>query len=207
MNINAERLAYWYLRLNGFLTIPGFVVHPDRGRNQETDVDIIGVRFPYRAENLVRPMEDDPRFSAVGEKTLVALAEVKTGAMRLNGPWTNAERNNMLRVLRAVGPLPQEEADSAARALHKEGLYRSQLYQVMLICIGARPNMDLEKSHPAVPQITWDEVLVFIYDRFRTYRKEKRSHPQWDQDGQNLWNLADASRTSDAFASAVHITG
>jgi hypothetical protein len=207
MDIKAEQLAYWYLRLNGFLTTPGFVVHPDRGRNQETDVDLIGVRFPYRAENLIRPMEDDPRFSAVTEKTIIAVVEVKAGAMRLNGPWTNKERNNMLRVVRAIGPLPREETRLAARALYEEGLYQSQLYHVMLVCIGSRINTDLKDSHPAVPQITWPEILRFIYDRFRGYRNEKRSHGQWDQDGQNLWNVADTSRSYEAFLNAVRITG
>ena len=56
MDIHPEKLAYWYLRLNGFLTIPNFVVHPDNGSNQKTDIDILGVRFPYRAENLNRQM-------------------------------------------------------------------------------------------------------------------------------------------------------
>src|SRR5690606_29288568 len=172
---------YWYLRLNGFLIIPNFVVHPDRGQNQETDVDLIGARFPYRAENLVRPMKDDSRFTAVGETTLIALVEVKAGAMRLNGPWTNKERNNMRRVLSAIGPLPHEETGLAARSLYKIGSYQSQLYQVMLICIGSRVSEDLTQSHPAVPQITWREILCFIYDRFRAYRNEKRSHGQWDQ--------------------------
>jgi hypothetical protein len=207
MNIQAEQLAYWYLRLNGFLTIPGFVVHPDHGRNQETDVDLVGVRFPYRAENLLRPMEDDSRFASVGDKTLVAFVEVKLGSMRLNGPWTNKSRNNMLRVLRAIGPLGQEESRIAAKVVYEHGLYRNQLYQISLVCIGSRINTDIKESHPAVEQITWEDTTRFIYGRFRAYRNEKRSHGQWDHNGQMLWNLAEASRTYEAFAAEVHITG
>ena len=71
MDIQPERLAYWYLRLNGFLTIPNFVVHPDTGSNQETEVDVLGVRFPYRAENLDDPMEDDSYFTTVRDKPFV----------------------------------------------------------------------------------------------------------------------------------------
>src|SRR2546426_644182 len=37
-------------RLNGFLTIRNFVIHPERGNDQRTDVDILGVRFPHRSE-------------------------------------------------------------------------------------------------------------------------------------------------------------
>ena len=38
--ILTENLAYWYFRLNGFLTIPNFVVHPDFGIEQRTEVDM-----------------------------------------------------------------------------------------------------------------------------------------------------------------------
>src|SRR2546421_2682459 len=62
VEIKSEQLAYWYLRLNGFLSIPNFVVHPDEGRRQRTDVDLLAVRFPYRSENLRRPMRDDSLF-------------------------------------------------------------------------------------------------------------------------------------------------
>jgi len=30
--VDSEKLAYWYLRLNGFLSIPNFIVHRDTGR-------------------------------------------------------------------------------------------------------------------------------------------------------------------------------
>ena len=29
MRILSERLAFWFLRLNGILTIPNFIVHPE----------------------------------------------------------------------------------------------------------------------------------------------------------------------------------
>jgi hypothetical protein len=49
----AEEVANWYFRLNGFLSIPGFILHPDRvQRYPETEADLIAVRFPYSAEIL-----------------------------------------------------------------------------------------------------------------------------------------------------------
>ena len=42
--INSEDLAYWYFRLNGFLTIQNFVVHPNR-----TEIDIIAARMKFMA--------------------------------------------------------------------------------------------------------------------------------------------------------------
>jgi hypothetical protein len=78
--VSSEALGYWFLRLNGFLTIPNFVVHPDTGSQQGTDVDVLGVRFPYRKENRQRPMRDSDRFTRPNrDKAYVALAEIKTG--------------------------------------------------------------------------------------------------------------------------------
>lgn len=53
--MNPEQLAYWYLRHNGFLTTVNLVVYPGQGAEQRTDVDILGVRFSYRAELLAEP--------------------------------------------------------------------------------------------------------------------------------------------------------
>jgi hypothetical protein len=205
LDIKSEHCANWYLRLNGFLTIPNFVVHPDRGSNQETDVDILAIRLPYHSENLLRPMQDDEPFAKIGEKSFIALTEAKTGLIRLNGPWTNRERNNMLRVLRALGPLPEHEATFAARSRYDRGMYANQLYYVSLVCIGAERNPVIAESHPEVLQIVWDEVLAFIYRRFRGYRREKRSHGQWDEDGKSLWNTSERSRTEDVFVRNIRI--
>ena len=194
--IKSEALGYWYLRLNGFLTIQDFVVHPERGYGQETDVDIIGVRFPYRAENLDDPMEDDKRISYEG-KPLIVIAEVKNGRCSLNGPWTNPERRNMLRVLRSIGALTQTEADIAARSLYSSGVYSTELYHISLLCLGGYSNPEITEKYPLVPQILWDEVLRFIFSRFKKYERPKTSHPQWDVAGQFLWNTFMQNRRSE----------
>jgi len=55
--ISPEKVAYWFFRLNGCLTLVNFVVHPDlirrdEPRSQWTDVDILAIRFPHRKELL-----------------------------------------------------------------------------------------------------------------------------------------------------------
>ena len=205
-SITPEGLAYWYLRLNGFLTITNFVVHPDMGRDQETDVDILGVRFPFRKENLRHPMQDAPIWSRHGtNRALIALVEVKAGRCALNGPWTKPERENMLRVLQAVGAMPHEESKLASTEIHKTGRYSSQLYTVMIVCIGGQRNVAIEQDYPQVPQILFSDTLEFIYDRFQKYRRQKVSHGQWDDNGKNLWNAACTSRSFDEFRDVVRI--
>lgn len=205
MDIHSEQLAYWYLRLNGFLTIANFIVHPDQGNRQETDVDVLGVRFPYRAENLDRPMKDDIHFSRIREKSYIAIAEVKTARCDLNGPWTNPERRNMLRVLRAVGAFPKQESEIVAQALYDKGHYVSQLYHISLMCLGREHNPDIADRYPQVPQILWPEILTFIYRRFKEYRHQKVSHPQWDEQGHALWNESQRIRDENEFLSSIRI--
>jgi len=56
-----ENLAYWYFRLNGCLTIENFVVHPDWRRGQQTEIDLIAMRFPHRSDLLNKSMIDDQK--------------------------------------------------------------------------------------------------------------------------------------------------
>jgi len=81
MCIGTEKLVYWYLRLNGFLTIENFVVHPDQGRDQRTDVDILGTRFPYRSELLKNSMKDDKKVILNENKIVIILGEVKKNTL------------------------------------------------------------------------------------------------------------------------------
>ena len=57
-SLDPEKVAYWYFRLNGFLQIENFVVHPERRGGQRTDADLLAVRFPHRAERLFNSPND-----------------------------------------------------------------------------------------------------------------------------------------------------
>ncbi len=188
------------------MTIANFVVHPDDGGRQETDVDVLGVRFPFRAENLRRPMKDDEWGMRYHDKPLIAITEVKTGRCGLNGPWRDPERRNMLRVLRAIGAFAKPESEAVAHALYETGSYTGELHHVSLVCIGREHNPEVAKTYPRVPQILWPEILRFIYYRFDEYRNQKASHQQWDDTGHNLWSQFARSRGGEEFVSAVSVT-
>jgi hypothetical protein len=102
VGIGSEALAYWFFRLNGFLTITNFVVHPDIGRKQKTDVDVLGVRFPYRSENRKKPMADFRAFTAVKGKPYIIIAEVKERTCNLNVSWRHKHQKNINRVCLAI---------------------------------------------------------------------------------------------------------
>ena len=49
--LDPEKVAYWYFRLNGFLQIENFVVHPERRGSQRTD-DLLRFRHSFRRQPL-----------------------------------------------------------------------------------------------------------------------------------------------------------
>lgn len=188
--ISSEKLAYWYLRLNGFLTITNFVVHPDYGRSQRTDVDILGCRFPYRQELLEKSMIDDESVILSKDKITIVIAEVKRRVCNLNGPWTRPEMKNMHRVMHAVGAFPAQEINVVANGLYKKGNYENDTHLITLLCLGSHENTEVTKRYHQIPQILWKDVLAFIYRRFKNYFMQKSMHPQWDADGRLLWDVA-----------------
>ncbi len=190
MNISPEHLAYWYLRLNGYLTIENFVVHPDGPGSQRTDIDLLAARFPHRAELLLKPMKDDHDLIVPGNRIQIAIAEVKTGKCDLNGPWTNPAGKNMERVIRAIGIVPKQNVDQISRELYNFGFWENDEFYVSLMCFGKVVNLQWMKTHPSIRQFTWEKVVKFIHTRFRKYRQQKVSHPQWDINGRNLWDWA-----------------
>ena len=87
--LDPEKVAYWYFRLNGCLTMVNFVLHPPGRGSQRTDADVLAVRFPHRSElaDTARPLVDDTPFRGSTGIEL-AVAEVKTGPCGLNDSWT-----------------------------------------------------------------------------------------------------------------------
>ena len=207
MPISSDRLAYWYLRLNGFLTIENFIVHPERGTDQRTDADIIGVRFPYRAElGPDNPMEDDRLIPLQTKRPLLIIAEVKLGICSLNGPWTRRTDENMQRVLRSIGACPEDETEQAAAALYEDAAYSARCVDIRLACFGRARNADLAKRYADLLQVTWADALRFVHGRFRRHRHQKKSHGQWKKDGKYLWDTAMRYRSLKEFQEAIEIT-
>jgi hypothetical protein len=206
---NPERLAYWYLRLNGFLTIENFIIHDEGGAGQRTDVDLMALRFPNRKEafrdHSDKPewMDDHPRF--VDKRIpFAAFVEVTTAQCKLNGPWTDRAKENMPRAIMALGALStQREIDLASERLYDIGQYVSDDVELGLVSFGAREHPELS---PKVMQIVWGEVFAFIFDRFSRFERIKREHPQWDLDGHLLWRAYKENRDHrEAFAAAFSL--
>ena len=53
-HLDPEKVAYWYFRLNGFLQIESFLVHPERRGGQRTDAALAVSPISISCRTLVR---------------------------------------------------------------------------------------------------------------------------------------------------------
>jgi len=177
-----EDLAYWYFRLNGFLTIQNFIVHPDEGHNQKTEIDIIGIRFPNRQENYKTPMKDDKWLSDY-PKPLIVLVEVKNGACSINDSWLKGA--TLSRLLDCIGAISQQETDKVVIDLLRKGVAEADAYMVTLVAVGSVTVDGLI----AGKQLILKDVARFIHARLTTYEQQKVNHHQWSDSGKTLWRM------------------
>lgn len=180
-----ELLGLWYLRLNGYSTMPNFIAHAHDGAR--TDVDVLGVRFPYSREY----PDDDARLHFPQDKIDIVLTEAKAGECDLNGPWKGKSAAQPLEyVLRRVGVFgDQSLLDRAANEIYARRRFppdeesKRWPFVVRVLCFGKSENKRLH----GVTQILWPQVVSFIGNRFRTYAIEKADHNHWDSFGKFLW--------------------
>ena len=193
--ISSERLAYWYFRLNGFLQIENFIVHPENRGSQRTDADLLGVRFRHRVERAFdggKTMEDDAILQLNSRFDDVVIVEVKTNQpCALNGPWTNPKGQNVHRVLAAIGCLNRANISDAATCIYESGVAIYGHVRIRLVAVGRHASPLITERHPGVLQLTWPQISGFIWDRFRAFRNPKRQVQQWGDDGQLLKRLSE----------------
>lgn len=212
-HLDPEKVAYWYFRLNGFLQIENFVVHPGRQGAQRTDADLLAVRFPFRAERLFDDpndiMADDmDRLALSGDLIDIVIAEVKTNQpCTLNGPWTRQDRQNVHRVLAALGCLLPEHIDAAATEIYQTGFHLSDALRVRLVAVGRDRSDQIAAQYPHVVQLVWIDVLAFIWERFHHYRRQKTQVDQWDSEGRKIKLLADQLDEAEFIAVASRQMG
>ena len=125
----------------------------------------------------------------------------------MNGPWKERQKEDLQRVLRAIGTFPEDDIESVAKAIYTSGVFSNNAYHFTLACFGEVANPDISRDFPDVPQILWNNVLAFIYGRFRKYRDQKASHGQWDEVGKDLWDCVWQNRSLETFRAAVRIQG
>jgi hypothetical protein len=186
----AEELTNWYLRLNGFLTIPNFILHPPSQGSQRTEADVVGIRFPFRKE-FQNSDVDDSKLQYSLTKPSLFIVEVKTQEIELNDTWASSSKGNINKIMTDLGIyLEQREIATASDSLYESGRFNGEPYYCPLLFVG---NIDVGRipgRYLSVPRILWADVVAFIHQRFRKFARIKADNQQWDQLGKDLYNLA-----------------
>jgi len=194
----AERVAEWYFRLNGFLGIPSFIIHPDAVKaHPRTEADFIGVRFGCSREVIDgRVMEDHKplvncSISIDEPIPLFLIAEVTLNACKVNGPYTDPRKRNLDRVIERLGAVDAGERHDAARQLYAHGRWANEYAAIQMVAIGRSKNDELGKQLDGLLQITWDDVSEFVFERFKTFPAKLPTHGnpvhrQWPDFGRNF---------------------
>jgi hypothetical protein len=164
-----EKLVYWYLRFNGYLTVENFTVHPNYKKSSEAEADILAVRFPNSKEDPRRfQFERDPKF-ILNDHVDFVIGEVKTGLCTLNPSWEESGRENIQYALAWFGFLKDLEIDPIAKEIYQHKIWQNGMYSVRLICFGERKNTDLYNIYPKLLQMLHQDMVEFIYNRLTTH--------------------------------------
>lgn len=175
-----ERLVYWYFRINGFLLLENFMLHPDMGPRTVSDVDLVAVRFVHRRE-LFPPseMEDDERLFDAKAWVTAHLVEVKTGMGRINPSWRRTDA--VERALRAVGLVPPGDVPAVAEELRNAGHVRRGEVCLRITVIGSFPEPQLRYTF-----ISFNDIIRFLHERFTRYKLQKSNLSSWPEEGRFL---------------------
>jgi hypothetical protein len=121
-------------------------------------------------------LDDVVALSLSGEMVDVVIAEVKTNQpCTLNGPWTREDRENVQRVLAAIGCIPSRRIAKAASDIYRTGFHEESEHglRIRLVAIGRERNAELAATYPKVTQLFWPAMLRFVWERFYIYRNQK----------------------------------
>jgi hypothetical protein len=146
-----ETFVVWYLRFNGYFTVPNFVVHAgdDCTRlcgdvvGNRTEVDTIAIRLPYsHEESGTRFPTDRNLLEGAQGRFDVILAEVKSGKTDSpNKIWRNGEVTHIQYLLKFLGWHVNEDMIShAARVLSRHYVFEEANFRVRFVIFADRIN-------------------------------------------------------------------
>lgn len=172
-----EIFVTWYLRFNGYFTVPSFVVHagddPTRISGDTignlTEVDTIAVRLPYSREGSGTPfpLDNDLVDEAAKDRLDVIFAEVKSGGSDSpNKIWRNGEVSHIEYLLRFLGAQKDDsDIKQAAKQLAEKYIFEGPKPNVRVRYIIFAENADPVWSKKGVNYITFRHCIEFLAEQ------------------------------------------
>lgn len=183
-----ESLAYWYLRLNGFIPMVNYVLHePDICTRQNADTDILAVRFPHIYEDIGGQSKDwdNERFDKwdIGfrENIVCMVCEVKTGKYKKSTVNQAFGKKRMEYVISRLGVIPHENVPEVTAKLLEDSVFKLEtkglvLGKLLIDVPKLRPTESAEHNLVLTPclRISLQDAAIFIKKRMKHYSRQKR---------------------------------
>jgi hypothetical protein len=138
-----------------------------------------------------KPMDDYIIFREREKKLDIIIADSKMGFCDINSSWLLPELRNMERILYVLGIFHEVSFPDVIPELYNAHFYEDEHIRINLYTLGAKIKENLPIS---IIQLTWEEVLRFIHERFVEFEDYKTQHDQWDDTGKNLYINANRFR-------------
>jgi hypothetical protein len=190
-----ERFVASYLRLNGYFTVPNFIVHAANDPTRVlaghvgnyTETDIIGVRMPHSREvtGNLHIANHGLLVNGANGKTDVVVVEVKSGNdNKPNRVWRGAEaKQTACYIARFVGLHGEAEIQPVGDALAMAFRFEDEWCRFRYIVFADEPNAHYQQK--GVSYITFEQAIAFIVQvRGQCWIDSNigvaSSHHQWD---------------------------
>jgi hypothetical protein len=174
----AEILAYWYLRLNGFIPLNNLVVHRDEHGfiKHSADIDLIAIRFPYVFEEVGGRPDDwdyEGLFNYINGNSIhltnICIVEVKSGKCSHDDIENSFSEERLLYAINRVGILTQKQnSDIVSKQLQSHKyftFYDDIIFYKLAITKNEVPGIWIN--------LTLDKIQAFIYNRMQKYKGDK----------------------------------
>ncbi|WP_421230180.1 hypothetical protein [Aeromonas jandaei] len=171
-----ERVVRLYLRLNGFIT-DGFIAHSPTHGNNLSEIDVIGVRFPYHSES-EREVPICKQLNIQDGKIYIIVGEVKSNGQRVS--FNKALKNNIdvtRKAINRIGFIHPKNLESALVKIHelvqdtafnKEGPAQYEIpsteYSVSAVIFKPETN---ERDAAKEFFITGPDIMNYMWDCFK----------------------------------------
>jgi hypothetical protein len=213
---NYERFVAAYLRLNGYFTVPNFIVHsgddPTRisggAVGNYTETDVIGVRFPHSREvtGRLEIKNHDILVDGVTGKIDVVVAEAKSGnSDKPNAVWAGPNaRVAAGYIARFVGLHRENELDAVAAAIASRFSFEDERCWFRYVLFADQSNRHYKEK--GVSYITYRQAIEFIVSvRGQCWIESNIGvasvHSQWDDLLIDIFRVA--NKMQDAVESRV----
>jgi hypothetical protein len=163
-----ERVAYWYMRLNGFLMVENFVLHRE-GRRNTAETDLLAVRLRHSSETIdgVRLELHSPIQVLIGAPSQHAaiVVQVKTGIER--GADAAFDATRLRRSLAFIGAVSEASLDEIVERLADAPTASLDGWTFAKLLIAEHPR---ERSTLCV---SLNDALTFVESRLRAFACRK----------------------------------